>query len=125
MDRPLWDRIQEIYYSTLPIAPSERSAFVESACAEDPHLLASGGLKEYWDIFYSGTNAQGAFVWDWVDQTIRVPVPGEYAKNTDAKTFLAYGGWWENKTIGAASTISDFRTKWGWEAHGRLGTLAW
>ena len=36
---------------------------------------SSGGLKEYWDIFYSGTNAQGAFVWDWVDQGIRLPVP--------------------------------------------------
>src|SRR5881394_591421 len=59
---------------------------------------SSGGLKEYWDIFYSGTNAQGAFVWDWVDQGIRLPVPGEYKSNTSASTFLAYGGWWEDKT---------------------------
>ncbi len=59
---------------------------------------SNGGLKEYWDIFYSGTNAQGAFVWDWVDQGIRVPVPPEYRKNTGAATFLAYGGWWEDKT---------------------------
>lgn len=59
---------------------------------------SSGGLKEYWDIFYSGTNAQGAFVWDWVDQGIRLPVPGEYRKNTNKDTFLAYGGWWEDKT---------------------------
>jgi beta-galactosidase len=59
---------------------------------------SGGGLKEYWDIFYSGTNAQGAFVWDWVDQTIRTPIPGEYRKNTDKTTFLAYGGWWEDKT---------------------------
>src|SRR4051794_14095741 len=59
---------------------------------------SSGGLKEYWDIFYSGTNAQGAFVWDWVDQGIRMPIPGEYKSNTTAGTFLAYGGWWEDKT---------------------------
>ncbi|MEO8596983.1 MAG: glycoside hydrolase family 2 TIM barrel-domain containing protein [Candidatus Solibacter sp.] len=59
---------------------------------------SSGGLKEYWDIFYSGTNAQGAFVWDWVDQGIRLPVPAEYKSNTAASTFLAYGGWWEDKT---------------------------
>lgn len=58
---------------------------------------SSGGLKEYWDIFYSGTNAQGAFVWDWVDQGIRAPVPGEYRENTPHSTFLAYGGWWEDK----------------------------
>ena len=58
---------------------------------------SSGGLKEYWDVFYSGTNAQGAFVWDWVDQGIRLPVPGEYRANTPDATFLAYGGWWEDK----------------------------
>jgi beta-galactosidase len=58
---------------------------------------SGGGLKEYWDIFYSGTNAQGAFVWDWVDQGIRMPVPAEYRANTAKTTFLAYGGWWEDK----------------------------
>lgn len=58
---------------------------------------SSGGLKEYWEIFYSGTNAQGAFVWDWVDQGIRLPVPGEYRSNTKNTTFFAYGGWWEDK----------------------------
>ena len=52
---------------------------------------SSGGLREYWDVFYSGTNAQGAFVWDWVDQGIRQPIPGANG------TFLAYGGWWENR----------------------------
>ena len=59
---------------------------------------SNGGLKEYWDTFYSGTNAQGAFVWDWVDQGIRLPVPGEYRQNTAQRTFLAYGGWWEDKS---------------------------
>ncbi len=59
---------------------------------------SSGGLKEYWDIFYSGTNAQGAYVWDWVDQGIRLPVPGEYKTNTSKPFFLAYGGWWEDKS---------------------------
>jgi beta-galactosidase len=58
---------------------------------------SSGGLKEYWDIFYSGTNAQGAFVWDWVDQGIKLQVPAEYRSNTSKPTFLAYGGWWEDK----------------------------
>lgn len=38
MERPLWDRIQEIYYSTLPMAQSERSTFVASACEHDPVL---------------------------------------------------------------------------------------
>jgi beta-galactosidase len=58
---------------------------------------SNGSLKEYWDIFYSGSNAQGAFVWDWVDQGIRLLVPAEYRANTPNATFFAYGGWWEDK----------------------------
>ena len=32
-----------------------------------------------------------------MDQGIRQPVPAEYRASTGSKTFLAYGGWWENK----------------------------
>jgi len=39
MERPVWDRIQEIYYSTLPMPKSERNAFIASACDEDPFLV--------------------------------------------------------------------------------------
>ena len=39
MERLLWNRIQEIYHSSLQLTPSARSAFVENACAQDPHLL--------------------------------------------------------------------------------------
>ncbi len=58
---------------------------------------SNGGLKEYWDIFYAGTNAQGAFVWDWADQGLRQPVPPEFRRSSGRETFLAYGGWWEAK----------------------------
>jgi beta-galactosidase len=82
-------------------ASTERNA---KARPEAPLLLceythamgnSNGGLKEYWDVFYAVPNAQGAFVWDWVDQGIRQPVPAQ--RRRDAKeTFLAYGGWWED-----------------------------
>src|SRR5215212_1873717 len=39
MERPVWDRIQEIYYSTLPMPASARSAFLASACEDDPFLV--------------------------------------------------------------------------------------
>lgn len=58
---------------------------------------SNGGLDEYWNLFYSGTNAQGAFVWDWVDQGLKQPVPDAYAKSSGKKFFYAYGGWWENR----------------------------
>jgi beta-galactosidase len=77
---------------------AERPAMPLILC-EYSHAMgnSNGGLKEYWDIFYSGTNAQGAFVWDWVDQGIRLQVPAEYRENTPHSTFFAYGGWWEDK----------------------------
>ncbi|HEY3384636.1 MAG TPA: glycoside hydrolase family 2 TIM barrel-domain containing protein [Vicinamibacterales bacterium] len=59
---------------------------------------SNGGLKEYWEIFYGDSNARGAFVWDWVDQGIRQPVPPEYKAGFDGRpTFLAYGGYWEDR----------------------------
>jgi serine/threonine protein kinase len=39
MERPVWDRIQKIYYSTLPMPHAERSAFIATACDEDPFLV--------------------------------------------------------------------------------------
>jgi beta-galactosidase len=58
---------------------------------------SNGGLKEYWDLFYSGTNMQGAFVWDWVNQGIWQGVPAEYRASAGRERFLAYGGWWEDR----------------------------
>ena len=39
MEPPFWDRIQEIYYSTLPMPRSERSAYLAGACNHDPLLV--------------------------------------------------------------------------------------
>jgi beta-galactosidase len=57
---------------------------------------SNGGLDRYWKHFYAGGNMQGAFVWDWVDQGIRMPVPAAYRERTSKQSFLAYGGWWED-----------------------------
>lgn len=43
MDRPLWNRIQEVYYSTLPMPLSERKAYLASACNNDPLLVREVG----------------------------------------------------------------------------------
>jgi serine/threonine protein kinase len=56
MERPLWDRIQEIYYAAVSMAPSERSAFVERACAQNPQLLRE--VKSLLDAESSGSFLQ-------------------------------------------------------------------
>jgi len=61
---------------------------------------SSGGAKTYWDLFYEDNKMQGGFVWDWMDQGIRVPVPEEFKHNIGKgpvkKTFFAYGGYFED-----------------------------
>src|SRR4051812_39045269 len=54
MERPLWDRIQEIYYSTLPMAHSERGAFVANACNDDPVLL-----REVSSLLHADDSSEG------------------------------------------------------------------
>ncbi|HKO59702.1 MAG TPA: serine/threonine-protein kinase, partial [Pyrinomonadaceae bacterium] len=39
MERTLWDRIQEIYYSALTIGESERPAFIVTECDSDPFVI--------------------------------------------------------------------------------------
>ena len=33
--------------------------------------------------------------------------------------------WWENKTIGAAYSITDEQSKFGWESHGKKAAVTW
>lgn len=44
-----------------------------------------GGFKEYWDMVRKYPKCQGGFIWDFVDQGLRV-------KNKQGKTIYAYGG---------------------------------
>ncbi|MFG2647099.1 glycoside hydrolase family 2 TIM barrel-domain containing protein [Streptomyces sp. NPDC048436] len=50
---------------------------------------SNGNLPEYWEIFERYPNLHGGFVWDWVDQNIRRPIPGD-----PRHTYLSYGGDW-------------------------------
>src|SRR5690606_27234510 len=34
-----------------------------------------GNLYQYWDVIEKYPNLQGAFIWDWVEQTLRWPTP--------------------------------------------------
>ena len=75
---------------------------------------STGDLWAYWKPIYEGQPyLQGGYIWDWVDQGLRTPVPAsrkiEQLENPrslpfDPKlgTFFAYGG-----TFGPAGTASD------------------
>ncbi len=46
---------------------------------------SEGGFKEYWELVRKYPKFQGGFIWDFVDQGLRV-------KNKDGKEIFAYGG---------------------------------
>jgi len=51
-----------------------------------------GALFKYWDAINQYSNLCGAFIWDFVDQSIRKPAdPGS---KTGGKSFFGYGGDW-------------------------------
>lgn len=75
---------------------------------------STGGLAEYWQPIYDGAPyLQGGFIWDWIDQAVRSPVPpgkGLVKADNPAQvpfdaargTFFAYGG-----AFGPEGTASD------------------
>lgn len=73
-----------------------------SVLCEYTHAMgnSNGNLKEYWNHIYATRTHMGGYVWDWVDQGIRQPLPDEFKKRIGTgpvkDTFFAYGGWWEN-----------------------------
>ncbi|MDF9832159.1 beta-galactosidase [Ereboglobus sp. PH5-5] len=88
-----------VHYSDLPRA----KPFI---MCEYSHAMgnSNGGIWAYWRPIYDGArHLQGGFIWDWVDQGLRTPVPAsrkvEYVENPkslplDPKlgSFYAYGG---------------------------------
>ncbi|HNQ88709.1 MAG TPA: glycoside hydrolase family 2 TIM barrel-domain containing protein [Verrucomicrobiota bacterium] len=65
-------------------APPRELAEYSSAPQSRPYILceyahamgnSSGNLWLYWDLIYSRPHLQGGFIWDWVDQAQREPVP--------------------------------------------------
>jgi len=96
-------------YDTLP----QTKPFV---MCEYAHAMgnSTGDIWSYWRPIYAGAHhLQGGFIWDWVDQGIRTPVPpsrdlarleNPRSIPVDPKrgTFFAYGG-----TFGGPEVVSD------------------
>jgi beta-galactosidase len=62
----------------------------------------SGDFASYWDKIYNLPHLQGGFIWDWVDQGLRHPVPKDSGAKAMDKFYWAYGG-----DYGPAGTPSD------------------
>jgi len=87
---PMYERIPDIVeYAT---THDDRPLIL----CEYSHAMgnSNGNLKEYWEAIYSHERLQGGFIWDWVDQGLRQPVPGR-----PGEYYFAYGGAFEPEGV--------------------------
>ncbi len=67
---------------------------------------SNGNLSYYWDKLWANPRITGYFVWDWMDQGIKQPIPYGKIDPWGRSTFFAYGGWWEDRA--AVHTDGNF-----------------
>lgn len=106
------DMVSHMYYDP-PAAEAygNGNSHMPFILCEYDHAMgnAVGSLKDYWDIIRKYDNLMGGFIWDWVDQSRKVPIKEgdwNYYGTEGAKTsglydldgyFLGYGGDWGDK----------------------------
>ncbi|MGC5775743.1 glycoside hydrolase family 2 TIM barrel-domain containing protein [Paenibacillus pabuli] len=80
--------------STMYISPQDVEQYARMKVPKKPYIICEyshamgnscGGLHLYWELFDKYDVLQGAFIWDWVDQSIRTTT-------ADGVEYLAYGG---------------------------------
>lgn len=62
--------------------------------SEYAHAMGNGlgNFKEYWDVFRKYPNAQGGFIWDWIDQSLRT-------KTSDAAQYYVEDDYTGKRTL--------------------------
>jgi len=96
--RPVQYEMADLREHTDIFAPMYARIHILEAYASEPrdrplilceyaHAMGNsvGNLKDYWDVIYANDQLQGGFIWDWVDQGIRV-------STEDGGEYFAYGG---------------------------------
>ncbi|UOF88710.1 DUF4981 domain-containing protein [Fodinisporobacter ferrooxydans] len=86
-------------YSTMYTSVQDMEVLGKRTDLKHPHILCEfahamgngpGGLKEYFEVFYTYDRLQGGFVWEWIDHGIR-----QMAEN--GKEYFGYGGDFGNR----------------------------
>ena len=94
-----------------------------SVLCEYTHAMgnSNGNLQEYWDTIYSTPRHMGAFVWDWMDQGLRTPVPAAFRHRIGTgpvkDSFFAYGGWYEQDRHHDGNFCMNGLLAADWEPH--------
>lgn len=82
---------------------------------------SSGNLQEYWDLIYANDNHMGGYIWDWMDQGLRTPLPASAKAKIGTGPvkdyFFAYGGWHKQKYSNDANYCQNGLLAADWTPH--------
>ncbi len=103
-----------------------------SILCEYSHAMgnSNGNLKEYWDEnIYKNAAHSGGFIWDWMDQGVKEPVPREFRGNIGKGPvkdhFFAYGGFHEQAYHHDDNFCMNGLIGADWKPHPGLRALKW
>jgi beta-galactosidase len=90
---------------------------------------SNGNLKEYWELIYANDNHMGGYIWDWMDQGLKTPVPADAAHKIGTgpvkEHFYAYGGWHKQKYKNDGNYSQNGVVGADWQAHPGLYAVKW
>jgi beta-galactosidase len=106
------DYIQSTGQSRLNQSNSGQTVKAHIQC-ENNHAMgnAIGNMREYYDLYEKYPALMGQFIWDWVDQSIEMPIPngngtymaygGDFGDNPNDNSFCTNGVIFSNRTLSA------------------------
>ena len=72
---------------------------------------ALGNFKEYWDVFRKYPNAQGGFIWDWIDQSMTTKVEDVvtyYVNDPNTGNRVKFDGSFEEGRNGTKASVGAY-----------------
>lgn len=100
-----------------------------SILCEYSHAMgnSSGNLKEYWDHIYAHDSHLGGYIWDWMDQGLRAPIPEKFFYRIGCgpvkNDVLVYGGWFDHDYIHRGNFCMNGLIGADWNPHPGLTEL--
>lgn len=91
---------------------SNKLPYIQSEYA---HAMGNGlgNFKEYWDIFRSYPNAQGGFIWDWIDQSMRTKVEQTvtyYINDPNTGNRVRFEGSFTEGRNGTKASVGEYKS---------------
>ncbi|BES61746.1 glycoside hydrolase family 2 TIM barrel-domain containing protein [Dysgonomonas capnocytophagoides] len=71
---------------------------------------SNGNLQDFWDLIYDSPNLQGGFIWDWMDQGIKMET-----EERDGRSYRMYNG-----KMGSYKWVEDKRGEWNTGTDGMI-----